>query len=390
MLAPADAERGGIPIAEDRRMTIVFYVSGHGYGHAVRTAEVMLALLGRAPETRILVRTPAPAWLFPAGGAIEVSPVQLDVGVVQRHSLTLDPAATLAEMGAIMENAASHLSREADVLQASGAGVVVGDIPPLAFQAAARAGIPSLAITNFSWDWIYRTYLPEEPRFEPLIRAMAEGYAAATLLLRLPFHGDLSVFPRQRDIPLIARRSKRTRAEQREAMGLGRGPVALLSFGGFGLAPIPVAAIARSRPDWIFLVPWIPEGPLPANVRALEGARIRHEELVAAADVVVTKPGYGIVAECLANGPRILYTSRGDFPEYPILEEALRRHARCRFVSPTDLLAGNIGGALDALLSDESGFEILPDEAFEGAAAAADAILEIASGGELSVSGPSP
>ncbi len=371
-------------------MTIVFYVSGHGYGHAVRIAEVILAFLKRVPDAQIRVRTPAPPWIFPVRESIEVSPVQLDVGVVQRHSLTLDPAATLAAMAAIMENAGSHVAREAEVLRAAGARVVVGDIPPLAFQAAERAGVPSLAITNFSWDWIYGAYLPEEPRFGPLIRSIAEAYASATLLLRLPFHGDLSAFPRRRDIPLIARRSKRSRAEVREALGLGRGPVALLSFGGFGLAPIPVAQIARSRPGWTFLLTWIPQGPLPENVRPLDAVRIRHEDLVLGADVVVTKPGYGIVAECLANGPRILYTSRGDFPEYPILEEAVRRHARSRYVSPADLLAGRIGDALDALLADERGFEALPPEAFEGAAAAADAILELAGSGGLSASGPSP
>ena len=30
-----------------------------------------------------------------------------------------------------------------------------------------------------------------------------------------------------------------------------------------------------------------------------------------AADVVVTKPGYGIISECIANDTAILYTSRG-------------------------------------------------------------------------------
>jgi hypothetical protein len=39
---------------------IVFYVSGHGFGHASRTIEVNNAVLAQRPDTRIGVRTAAP------------------------------------------------------------------------------------------------------------------------------------------------------------------------------------------------------------------------------------------------------------------------------------------------------------------------------------------
>ena len=359
-------------------MNLVFHVSGHGFGHAVRSAEVMRVILSRAPAARIHVRTMAPAWLFPADDRLRVSEAALDVGVVQAHSLTLDPEATLRAMEAILDRADALLAEEEAFVRAARARAVVGDIPPLAFDAARRAGVPGIGIANFSWDWIYRAYLPAEPRFAPLINAMSSSYAAATLLLRLPFHGDLSVFPAIRDIPLIARRATRGRDDLRRALGIGEGPAALLSFGGFGLAPLPVAAIARAHPRWTFLVPWVPRETGPANLRILDGERARHEDLVAAADVVVTKPGYGIVAECLANGARVLYTSRGDFPEYPILEAALKRHAHARYVAPEDLLAGRIGDALDALLDASDPIDMLPPSAFAGARAAAGAILDLA------------
>ena len=34
----------------------------------------------------------------------------------------------------------------------------MGDIPPLAFAAAAAAGVPAIALCNFTWDWIYGAY----------------------------------------------------------------------------------------------------------------------------------------------------------------------------------------------------------------------------------------
>ena len=43
---------------------ILFYVSGHGYGHATRTNAVIEALLSAQPDLTIHVRTTAPPFLF--------------------------------------------------------------------------------------------------------------------------------------------------------------------------------------------------------------------------------------------------------------------------------------------------------------------------------------
>ena len=43
---------------------IAVYVSGHGFGHATRTAEVLRELRERAPDLLITVVTSAPAFLF--------------------------------------------------------------------------------------------------------------------------------------------------------------------------------------------------------------------------------------------------------------------------------------------------------------------------------------
>ena len=112
---------------------------------------------------------------------------------------------------------------------------MLGDIPPLAFAAAARAGLPAIGLANFSWDWIYRHAARQAPALAAAADHCAAAYAKATLLLRLPFAGDLSVFPRVEDIPLVARRPRMARAEARRRLGLDERPAVLLSFGGIGL-----------------------------------------------------------------------------------------------------------------------------------------------------------
>jgi len=100
----------------------------------------------------------------------------------------------------------------------------------------------------------------------------------------------------------------------------------------------------------------------------------RYEDLVRAVDVVATKPGYGIISECLANGAALLYTSRGDFREYQVLVDAMPSFLRCAFIDHDDLFAGRWQPHLDALLEQ-------PDPpttpATTGAEVAADMLLQI-------------
>jgi L-arabinokinase len=103
-------------------------------------------------------------------------------------------------------------------------------------------------------------------------------------------------------------------------------------------------------------------------------AGLRYEDLVAAADVVVSKPGYGIVSECAANGTALLYTSRGRFAEYDVFVESMPALLRCRFLAPDDLRAGRWSAAIDALLAQPAAER----PRIDGAAVAARTILETA------------
>ena len=78
---------------------------------------------------------------------------------------------------------------------------------------------------------------------------------------------------------------------------------------------------------------------------------VRYEDLVGAAEAVVTKPGYGIISECIANDAAMLYTSRGHFPEYDVLVEEMPKYLRSAFISHDDLFAGKWESHLDKLLA---------------------------------------
>jgi L-arabinokinase len=336
--------------------TLVAYVSGHGFGHSVRTATVLGAVRSLDRDVRIAVVTLGPEWLFrqAVGPGLRFRAERADVGLVQHGPLVIDTAATVAQCDAFAREMPARVESEAAFLREVGARAVVGDIPPLAFLAAAQAHIPGVGMSNFSWDWIYRHLARHESGLSAAADAAAAAYAQATILLELPFAGDLSAFPRRTPIPLVVRRPAVARPEGRRRLGLGDAPAVLLSFGGLGLPGLDFSVLSGLR-SFQFLSE--PTGaPAPSNLRMFSLAELAalgmtYLDLVAAADVVVTKPGYGIVTDAIACRTRMVYTERGDFPEYPILVEQMPRWLPAVHVSNADLLAGHLGPALDAVLA---------------------------------------
>src|SRR5262249_18492493 len=101
------------------------------------------------------------------------------------------------------------------------------------------------------------------------------------------------------------------------------------------------------------------------------------EDLVAAADVVLSKPGYGIVSECIANHAALLYTSRDRFIEYDVFTADMPHLLRCRLIAQEDLHAGRWLPAIEGLLAQT---HPPAEPRVDGAEVAADAVLALANG----------
>ena len=346
---------------------IVFYVSGHGFGHASRTIEVINAVLAQRPETRIGVRTSAPRWLFDltVKGKIAFSTLECDTGVVQIDALTLDEADTIRRAWSFHSDLVTRAASETRVLRELGAGLIVGDIPPLAFAVSAAAGVPSIALGNFTWDWVYADY-PRARLAPSLLPTIRGAYAKGSMALRLPMCAGFETFSNVKDIPIITRHATRTRQEVCKLLRIPADkPLVLMSFGGYGLPGLDTDGLAKFKKYTVVTAANLPagrtrkEGPLAVrkgsfvsvNEEAMYKAGVRYEDLVGAADAVVTKPGYGIITECIANDTAVLYTSRGHFPEYDVLVAEMPKHLRSAFIGQEDLFAGKWETPLSKLLA---------------------------------------
>jgi hypothetical protein len=371
--------------------TVLFYISGHGFGHASREVEIIHALAAVRPDLRILIRSAVNPALLARTLQVpfELRSGPCDTGIIQVSSIEQDDAATIVEAVRFYAEYDAHINAEIQALSSDRISLVVGDIAPMAFEVATRLDVPGIAISNFTWDWIYETHPGLSDAAPWLVPKLRESYAKATVALELPFAGGFDVFRRVERLPLVARRPTRTRADTRAHFGLAPDrPTALLSFGGYGLPNLDFPALDCLR-DWTVVTTdriAAPAETLPAQVRSIaeesfRSSGFRYEDLVGAVDVVLTKPGYGITAECISTGTAMLYTSRGDFREYDVLTAALPRYVRSRFISNEDLLAGRWAASLSALMARAAPAESMATDGADHAARAISARLDASRSG---------
>ena len=341
---------------------VCFYISGHGFGHASRQIEIINALGSLRPDVTIVVRTSAAKWLFDRTVRVPILLLagECDTGVVQIDSLRLDERDTMRRAADFYGTLEARAQAEAELLRRHDVRFVSADAPPLGTAAAALAGVPSVVVSNFTWDWIYEGYAASHPSAPDVLERVREGYRHAEAAWRLPMHGGFATFDTIVDVPFVARHALHDRAHVRHTLGLPDDrPLILSSFGGYGVDGLDVSrldcladyGVVVTRRAAANDVAPSPRGIYHVLEPRLYGSGLRYEDLVGACDIVATKPGYGIIAECVANRTAILYTSRGAFREYDVLVREMPRVLRCEYLDHGDLFAGRWQNALDRLLT---------------------------------------
>ena len=298
---------------------IAFFLSGHGFGHAVRESALIEAL---PADVAVDIYTSIPSAFFrdELRREVRVIPCEIDCGCLQTDTVEVDVEGTLARYQEIESRRREHIDRFAPMLKASGADLAVADAPALAFPIARAAGIPAWCVCNFTWLDIYAPYVAERPHYREMLARMRADYASADRHIRLfPHMSGQDGWPVE-PVGLISRSGRPLRAEFARRFSLDPGKRwALIYVGSFGLDGVDWARLARYG-NWEFMGLY-PLAGAPANYRFLrKDADFRYADLNASCDLVIGKLGYGLVAECLAAAKPILFLGRKDFSEFELLK----------------------------------------------------------------------
>lgn len=307
--------------------TIAYFVTDHGFGHASRAAAVMAALAHLVPGMRFELFTTSPKWIYEASleSPFGYHRVQTDVGLVQLSPLEEDIEATCRALERWLPFDAALVRRLADQVNRLGCRAVICDISALGIAVARSAGIPSVLIENFTWDWIYTAYEKAFPKMAEFAAYLASQYARADMHLQTePFCNTVEAAVR---VPPISRspRTSPSRIRNQLNIPVDAGMV-LVSMGGVPdrfdvLDQLPQAI------DPFIVIPGCDRAAV-SHARVIQlpaRSRFFHPDLLSAADLLVGKAGYSTIAEAYHAGVPFAYVARKQSPESPALEAFITR-----------------------------------------------------------------
>jgi hypothetical protein len=332
--------------------SIAYYITSHGYGHGVRSCSIIRAINELHPHLRVqIVSELPPSFLSNQVGSVR-NPIRaksFDVGMVQLDSIRVDVDFTLQRAEQFYSKREELIERETKFLRKAGINLVVADIPGLPLEAAALEGIPRVAVGNFGWDWIYSGFLLRDPRWQAIVNMFHEQYRKADLLLRLPFCEEMRAFPRIEDIPLVATPG---RARRREIAAIAGCDLAkkwiLLSFTSLDWNREALDHVKSIQGEYEFLTV-LPLQWKTDRIHALSREQITFSDVIASADAVISKPGFGILSDCIVNSKPLIYADRIDFLEYAVLEASIKKYMKHVFIPAAKLYAGDLKESLDLI-----------------------------------------
>ena len=327
-------------------------LSGHGFGHLAQVAPVLNAFQKRWPSVQVTVQSGLSETVLRQRitGRFECVAGVADFGMIMVDALQAKVAESLAAYRAFHVDWLERLACQEARLRTAAPDGILADIPYLTLAAAARLGIPSLAMCSLNWADILAGYCPDAPDLAELRGTMLSAYNSATAFLLPTPSMPMPDLHNTQNVGPIAALGRDRRAKINQRLGLAHGDVlVLLGLGGVEMRPPLETWPTLPGVRWL-----VPPGWQVRRSDMLDWARLGDcsmLDLIRSCDVLLTKPGYGAFTEAACNGARVLYVARDDWPEEPWLSRWLMANSNAIKIDRQRLADGNLIEPLHTLLA---------------------------------------
>jgi UDP-N-acetylglucosamine transferase subunit ALG13 len=329
---------------------IAYYISDYGFGHATRSIAIIRELLKSSSDLHFTVCTSFSLSFIERSlknedqTRLHYRDVQNDFGfILKENSIEPDPEEMNLKYEQYVSDSENYVNREAEFLTEMRINLIIGDIPPFCFTAARQAGLPSIGISNFTWYTAYKDFISHE-KLDVLKRSYQKMYCFFALGgSREPQWGQrenlfFDYFSRHDDPQEVVRI---------QSLVNPTGEKTVVYFG-LGMK-VEAGDLTRFKiwdsPDCVFIV----SHNMPIfreNVHHIPKNYTESQNYIAASDIVISKPGWGTVAEAITFNKRLLLLNRPNMKEDRNTIQYLKSEKRCELISWEQLMTTEIDEVL--------------------------------------------
>ena len=267
---------------------------------------------------------------------------QVDAGCTQDDFVGINPGEAFANLRHFYQTRQERLSSEIQWLENHQIELVVSDVPSLPLQAAKLCGVPAVLIANFTWHDIYSGF-PGAEEQAPLLDILKHEYAAATLHILPQCHIEPATDSPQQEVGFISPKGSDIRHQLEESIDLKNRTLVFIYLG-----VLDSSSINWKRLEEIEDCAFITRDPLPTDVNNLFvlNDRFTFIDLIASADIVLTKAGYSTLARAFNHGKPILSCSREGFAEYSAVRKFMEDRQVGLIIPPKKFFGGDWGESI--------------------------------------------
>lgn len=223
----------------------------------------------------------------------KVENVQTDVGpIFDWTTNNLDVKLTVEGYLDWIQKSNKWISLEEERFKKNPADLIITDISPIGLRLAEKVGCPAISITNFSWTDILN-HAEDHGKKDKVIQWLNESFSLAEFAIKLPFSTKLEGFLKTKKCSLLCRD---VTAEKKHILNELRlhSPFVVISFG--DQMP-PNLKIQKKNDDVSLAI-------LSRTKIRFDGVPViwgysETQNIMAYADLVITKAGYSTTAECI-------------------------------------------------------------------------------------------
>jgi len=324
-------------------MNIAFFITSHGFGHAARSSAIIAAMNEKIENLHFELFTETPSWFFENSYLTNFGyhSIKNDIGLVQKTPIHEDLEKTIEALDQFYPLDEDLINQTSEQLKQNQCKLVLCDISPLGIAAAKRAGIPSILIENFTWDWIYEGYSEQQSRLSLYINYLKELFEAVDFRIQTepicsPGKADCAV-------PPISRKHRQSKNSLQSSLGIvGDKPVVMISLGGIPVV-YPFIEQLKDFQEFHFLLPGGTESlKFNQNLTLFPfKSDLYHPDLVHASDVLIGKVGYSTLAEVYGEGIPFGYIERPHFRESKIMSKFIQKRMSGFSISEVEFMNGN-------------------------------------------------